>query len=61
MTLVNLIRDGHSIKPELAHDTIIIEPLVAPASASEDVSHTVENEPSLAWRRSDIADSWFQN
>jgi len=43
--LINLVRGGRSVKPELAHDTIIIEPLVAPESSREDASYTVENEP----------------
>lgn len=43
--LVTFTDSGRSKKPALVHDTIIIEPLVAPADIVPDVSYTVENEP----------------
>lgn len=43
--LVAVVEDGRSKQPVLAHDTIIAEPLAAPAVLGTDASYTVENEP----------------
>lgn len=43
--LVDIVEDGRSNRPRLAHDTIIAEPLVAPSEISSEASYTLENEP----------------
>ena len=43
--LINLGRNGRSIEPELAYDTIIIEPLVAPEGSRDNAYYTVGNDP----------------
>jgi predicted transcriptional regulator len=43
--LVDIEQDGRSKRPVLAHDTILIEPLVAPDSVGPETSYSVENEP----------------
>lgn len=43
--LVEVVEEGRSKRPTLAHDTIIAEPLVAPSGIGSEASYTVENEP----------------
>lgn len=43
--LIDIEQDGRSKRPTLAHDTIIVEPLVAPDTVGADAQYTVENEP----------------
>jgi predicted transcriptional regulator len=43
--LVDVVEQGRSKKPVLAHDTIIVEPLVAPSGLGTEATYTVENEP----------------
>ncbi len=43
--LVDVVEQGRSKKPVLAHDTIIAEPLVAPSGLGTEATYTVENEP----------------
>ncbi|GAA0539121.1 winged helix-turn-helix transcriptional regulator [Halorubrum ejinorense] len=43
--LVDVVEEGRSKRPVLAHDTIIAEPLVAPSGIGTEASYTVENEP----------------
>jgi len=43
--LVDVVENGRSKKPVLAHDTIIAEPLVAPSAIGTEASYTVKNEP----------------
>lgn len=43
--IVEVREEGRSKRPVLTHDTVIVEPLVAPDSAIPDATYTVENEP----------------
>lgn len=43
--LINIDTDGRADRPYLTHDTIVIEPLVAPEAAIPEAEYTVENEP----------------
>lgn len=42
---INIDTDGRPDRPYVAHDTILVEPLIAPGSAIPDAGYTVENEP----------------
>ena len=43
--IVEVQKEGRSKRPVLTHDTVIVEPIVAPDSAIPDATYTVENEP----------------
>lgn len=43
--IVEIHEEGRSKRPTLTHDTVVVEPLVAPDSALEDAEYTVQNEP----------------
>ncbi|RLM96986.1 hypothetical protein [Haloarcula sp. Atlit-7R] len=43
--LVDIQEKGSARQAMLSYDTIIVEPLVAPKSISEDTSYSVQNEP----------------
>jgi len=43
--LVDVVENGRSKQPVLAHDTIIAEPLVAPGDLGSEANYTVADEP----------------